>query len=158
MIIRISAKKKENTIEHPKVLIMPSYTNKTYKWWHKNMFTYPIELTILFISYIESHILTSPVSNNNVWMDLSHQVNTIATQSEIYRRGNVENVWNSSFVRRSPSKAIIGFSTIYDYLQCRKCRFPDVDPRRKRQGFCSVKSSEIRLKHALRNSLSMYLH
>ena len=31
------------------------------------------------------------------------------SQSEIYRRGNVENDWNSSVVRRWQSKAIIGF-------------------------------------------------
>ena len=31
------------------------------------------------------------------------------TQSEIYRRGNVENDWNSSVVRRWQSKAIISF-------------------------------------------------
>ena len=36
------------------------------------------------------------------------------TQSEIYRRGNVENDWNSSVVRRWPSKAIIGFPIIYN--------------------------------------------
>ena len=83
---------------------------------------------------------------------------TFVSQSEIYRRGNVENDWNSSVVRRSPSKAIIGFPIISDYFQCRKCRFPDVGPRRKCQGFCALKSSEFRLKHALRNSLSMYFH
>ena len=33
----------------------------------------------------------------------------IISQSEIYRRGNVENDWNSSVVRRWQSKAIIGF-------------------------------------------------
>ena len=32
--------------------------------------------------------------------------------SEIYRCGNVENDWNSSVVRRWPSKAIIGFPII----------------------------------------------
>ena len=37
----------------------------------------------------------------------------INTQSEIYRRGNVENDWNSSVVRRSPSKAIIGSSSVF---------------------------------------------
>ena len=79
-------------------------------------------------------------------------------QSEIYRRGNVENDWNSSVVRRSPSKAIIGFPIISDYFQCRKYRFPDVGHRRKCQGFCALESSEFRLKHALRNSLSMYFH
>ena len=83
----------------------------------------------------------------------------IPTQSEIYRRGNVENDWKSSVVRRSPSKAIIGFPIISDYLKCRKClRFPDVGLRRKCQGFCALKSSEFRLKHALRNSLSIYFH
>ena len=76
----------------------------------------------------------------------------------IYRRGNVENDWKSSIVCRSPSKAIIGFPMISDYFQCRKCRFPDVDPRRKCQGFCALKSSEFRLNHALRNSLSVYCH
>ena len=70
-------------------------------------------------------------------------------QSEIYRRGNVENGWNSSVVRRSSSKAIIGFPIISDYFQCRKCRSPDAGPRRKCQGFCALKSSEFRLKHAL---------
>ena len=39
------------------------------------MFTYPVELTILFITYINIAIAI----NNNVWMDLFHQVNTIAT-------------------------------------------------------------------------------
>ena len=34
------------------------------------------------------------------------------SQSEIYRRVNAENDWNSSVVRRSPSKAIIGFPII----------------------------------------------
>ena len=34
-------------------------------------------------------------------------------QSEIYRRGNVENDWNSLAVRRSPSKAIIGSSSAF---------------------------------------------
>ena len=82
---------------------------------------------------------------------------TTTSQSEIYRRGNVENDWNSSVVRRSPSKAIIGFPIISDYFQCRKCRFPDDGPRRKCQGFWALKSSEFR-KHALRNSLSMYFH
>ena len=43
----------------------------------------------------------------------------ISTQTEIYRRGNVENDWNSSVARRSPSKAIIGFPIISDYFQCR---------------------------------------
>ena len=33
----------------------------------------------------------------------------LTTQSEIYRRGNVENDWNSSVVRRWPSQAIICF-------------------------------------------------
>ena len=80
------------------------------------------------------------------------------SQSEIYRRGNVENDWNLSVVFRSPSKAIIGFSIISDYFQCRKYRFPDVGHRRKCQGFCSLKSSEFQLKHALRNSLSMYFY
>ena len=80
------------------------------------------------------------------------------TQSEIYRRGNIENDWNSSVVRRSPSKAIIGFPIISDYFQCRKCRFPDVGPRRICRGFCALKSPEFRLKHALRNFLSMYFH
>ena len=37
----------------------------------------------------------------------------VSSQSEIYRRGNVENDWNSSVVRRSPSKAIIGFPIIF---------------------------------------------
>ena len=82
----------------------------------------------------------------------------VYTQSEIFHRGNVENDWNSSVVRRSPSKAIIGFPIISNYFQCRKCRFPDVGPRRKCQGFCALKSSKFRLKHALRNSLSMYFH
>ena len=41
------------------------------------------------------------------------------TQSEIYRRGIVENDWNSSVVRRSPSKAIIVFPIISYYFQCR---------------------------------------
>ena len=80
------------------------------------------------------------------------------SQSENYRRGNVENDWNSSVVHRSPSKAIIGFPIIFQYFQCRKYRFPDVGHRRKCQGFCALKSSEFRLKHALRNSLSMYFH
>ena len=39
-----------------------------------------------------------------IWIDTSLNY----TQSEINRRGNVENDWNSSVVRRSPSKAIIG--------------------------------------------------
>ena len=39
------------------------------------MVTYPVELTI-FANY---HILTLLVIDNNVWMDPSHQVNTIAT-------------------------------------------------------------------------------
>ena len=56
------------------------------------------------------------------------------------------------------SKAIIGFPIISNYFQCRKCHFPDVGPHRKCQGFCALKSSEFRLKHALRNSLSMYFH
>ena len=80
------------------------------------------------------------------------------SQSEIYRRGNVENVWNSSVVRRSPSKAIIGFPIISDYFQRRKYRFSDVGHRRKCQGFCALKSSEFRLKHAMRNSLSINFH
>ena len=40
----------------------------------------------------------------------------IVPQSEIYRRGNVENDWNSSVVSRSSSKAIIGFPIISDYF------------------------------------------
>ena len=79
-------------------------------------------------------------------------------QSEINRRGNVENDWNSSVVRRSPSKAIIRFLIISDHFQCRKCRFPDVGPGRKCQGFCALKASEFQLKHALHNSLSMYFN
>ena len=71
----------------------------------------------------------------------------------VYIRGNAENDWNSSVVRLSPSKAIIGFPKISDYFHCRKCRFPDVGHRRKCQGFCA-----FRLKHALHNSLSMYFH
>ena len=39
------------------------------------------------------------------------------TQSEIYRRGNVENDWNSSVVRRSPSKAIIGSSSAFQHFR-----------------------------------------
>ena len=35
------------------------------------------------------------------------------TQSEIYRRGNVENDWNSSVVRRSPLKVNIGLSSAF---------------------------------------------
>ena len=77
-------------------------------------------------------------------------ITSFLTQSEIHRRGNVENDSNSS--------AIIGFPIISDYFQCRKYRFPDVGPRRKCQGFCALKSSEFRLKHALRNFLSMYFH
>ena len=87
-----------------------------------------------------------------------HRGRSARAQSEIYRRCNVENDWNSSVVRRSPSKAIIGFPIISDYFQCRKYRFPDVGHRRKYQGFCALESSEFRLKHALRNSLSMYVH
>ena len=34
------------------------------------------------------------------------------TQSKIYRRGNVENDWNSSVVRRWQSNAIIGFLSL----------------------------------------------
>ena len=79
-------------------------------------------------------------------------------QSEIYRRGNAENDFNSLVVRRSPSKAIIGFPIISDYFQCRKCRFLDVGSRRKCQLFCALKSLESRLKHALCNSLYMYFH
>ena len=55
-------------------------------------------------------------------------------------------------------RLIIGFPIISDYFRCRKCRFPYVGPRRKCQGFCALKSSEFRLKHVLRNSLSMYFH
>ena len=50
----------------------------------------------------------------------------------------------------------IGFPIISDYFQCQKYRFRDVGHRRKCQGFCALKSSE--LKHALRNYLSMYFH
>ena len=78
------------------------------------------------------------------------------SQSEIYRRGYVENNWNSLVVRRSPSKAIIGFPIISDYFQCRKCRYPDVGPHRKCQRFCALKSSESGLKHALRKSFNVF--
>ena len=94
------------------------------------------------------------IRNSNTFVTFKSHI----SQSEIYRRGNVENDWNSSVVRRSPSKAIIGFPMISDYFQCRKCRFPDVGYRRKCQGFCALKSSEFRLKHAVRNYFSMCLH
>ena len=41
----------------------------------KKMFSYPVELK----RYYLSHVKIAIVINNNVWMDLSHQVNTIAT-------------------------------------------------------------------------------
>ena len=41
--------------------------------------------------------------------------------------------------------SIIGFH----HFQCRKCRFPDVGPRRKCQWFSALKSSEFRLKPTL---------
>ena len=104
--------------------------------------------------------LTEPVrvAHSADGSDSTGSYGSLTPQSEIYRRGNVENDWNSSVVRRSPSKAIIGFPIISDYFQCPKCRFPDVFPRRKCQGFCALKSSEFQLKHALCNSLSMYFH
>ena len=58
--------------------------------------------------------------------------NSIATaivnsaQSEVYRRGNVVDHWNSSVARRSPLKAILGFPIIFNHFQYRKCRFPDI--------------------------------
>ena len=71
-----------------------------------------------------------------VWI-LKTNAHTHSSQSEIYRRGNVENDWNSSVVRR------------WHHFQCRKCRFPDVGPRRKCQWFSALKSSEFRLKPTL---------
>ena len=47
-------------------------------------------------------------------------------QSEIYRRGNVVDHWNSSVARRSPLKAILGFPSISNHFHYRKCRFPDI--------------------------------
>ena len=50
-------------------------------------------------------------TSNNIYELLG-----ITTQSEMYRRGNVENDWNSSVVRRSPPKAIIGSSSAFQSL------------------------------------------
>ena len=46
------------------------------------------------------------------WLQLVTGAPLLGTQSEIYRRGNVANEWHSSVVRRSLSKAIIGFPII----------------------------------------------
>ena len=43
-------------------------------------------------------------------------VKIIDAQSEIYRRGNVVDHWNSSVARRSPLKAIFGFPIISNHL------------------------------------------
>ena len=48
----------------------------------------------------------------------------ITTQSEIYRRGNVENDWNSSVVRRWQSKAIDRKSTRLNSSHSAKSRMP----------------------------------
>ena len=45
----------------------------------KKKFTYPVEL-----NNIAYNNLTELVINNNVWMDLTHQVNTIATLNIFY--------------------------------------------------------------------------
>ena len=54
-------------------------------------------------------IFVSDDIGNNTSITITHDT---GTQSEIYHRGNVENDCNSSVVRRWPSKAIIGFSSI----------------------------------------------
>ena len=70
-------------------------------------------------NYVSS-LFFAPVSSADVEeIILSFKNKPGNTQSEIYHRGNVDNDWNSSVVRRSPSKAIIGFPIISDYFQCR---------------------------------------
>ena len=48
------------------------------------------------------------------------------SQSEIYRRGNGVDHWNSSVARRSPLKDILGFLFISNHFQYRKCLFRDI--------------------------------
>ena len=63
-----------------------NYTLLNEKQGPKKKFIYPVELTILLIT------LTYLVINNNVCMNLSHQVNTIATIN-IFCMSNI--TWNN---------------------------------------------------------------
>ena len=88
----------------------------------------------------------------------SFAVYPIRNLSSWQRREWLEFIGRLSISVEGHHRLIFCFRIIFDYFQCRKCRFPDVGPRRKCQGFCALKSSEFRLKRALRNSLSMYFH
>ena len=82
---------------------------------------------ILWKSVGVSVVLCSPCGNlwESPWccVDPVEIYGSQSARSEIYCRGNVENNWNSSVVRRSPSKAIIGFPVISDYFQCQMLAF-----------------------------------
>ena len=99
--------------------------------------------------------------NNNDWPAINFWLWThipIINLSSWQRREWLEFISRPSISVEGHHRLIISFPIVCDYFQWRKCRFPNVGPRRKCHGFCALKSSEFQLKHALRNFLSMYFH